>query len=338
MTAPKRRGRKDFAASISLRCPVTVLVLCIVYCASTIFWIDASSSIHGRQSLEKEASLFLETNQYALAKEQSFGFFTDIPIETWNMMKQRVHEAQPNMACGPNCSGALDPMSWYQENYEPEFSCLHERRIGKMGDGGKWVCDPHRLVNKSCLIYSVGSRGDFSFETHALGRLGSHCEIHTFDINNHTRQADKVNSSRLHFHHWGIGKTNEAKFKTLNETVHELGHANRTIDIFKIDCDGCEFETFETWITDQPAMLHQILVEVHAKKPTPTRYGQKVSYKVHMDKHLTREDVEVTTSFFKRMHEYGYAIFHKEPNIQYWCDWPAVEYAFIKLHHDFFSK
>jgi hypothetical protein len=38
------------------------------------------------------------------------------------------------------------------------------------GDGGKWICNPHRITQVSnkdkrkCLICSVVSRGDFNFE------------------------------------------------------------------------------------------------------------------------------------------------------------------------------
>lgn len=68
---------------------------------------------------------------------------------------------------------------WFQSHYEPDFSCQFRKRVGGngLGDGPKWVCDPHRLIAQSktrkkanpskpgCLIYSVGSCGDFSFET-----------------------------------------------------------------------------------------------------------------------------------------------------------------------------
>ncbi|CAF3100695.1 unnamed protein product, partial [Rotaria sp. Silwood2] len=53
---------------------------------------------------------------------------------------------------------------FFLSNWEPNFHCSHARRIGKMGDGGKWVCDPYRLKSRlDCLIYSAGSKRDFSF-------------------------------------------------------------------------------------------------------------------------------------------------------------------------------
>lgn len=139
------------------------------------------------------------------------------------------------------------PGYFYQSHYEPDFVCQYERRIGKLGDGGKWICDPHRIAHqKDCLVYSVGSNNDFSFEEAVLRDIGPHCEIHTFDFGNYAAGAEKV-GTRLHdgvnktavvYHQVGVGLDDPPKFKSLKTIVEELGHVNRTIDIFKIDCEG----------------------------------------------------------------------------------------------------
>jgi hypothetical protein len=49
-------------------------------------------------------------------------------------------------------------------------------------------------------------------------------------------------------------------FKTFQETIVELGHEGGPIDIFKIDCEGCEWSTYKDWLG---ADLRQILIEVH---------------------------------------------------------------------------
>lgn len=43
---------------------------------------------------------------------------------------------------------------WFQNNYEPNFSCRHERRIGRPGDGGMFaaVSNSHALCLVSDLI------------------------------------------------------------------------------------------------------------------------------------------------------------------------------------------
>ena len=42
---------------------------------------------------------------------------------------------------------------------------------GRMGDGPKWVCDPHRIKPKDCLVYSFGSNNNFFFEESVLREI-----------------------------------------------------------------------------------------------------------------------------------------------------------------------
>ena len=76
------------------------------------------------------------------------------------------------------------------------------------GDGPKWVCDPHRIThiakeriksNKnnseyipSCVIYSIGSNGDFQFELGMQEIVGvGVCEIHIFDMDDYEKDIPK---------------------------------------------------------------------------------------------------------------------------------------------------
>lgn len=184
--------------------------------------------------------------------------------------------------------------------------------FSKSSDGGKWVCDPYLISRKStCLVYSVGSEGDASFEAAVLKEISPDCEIHVFDLNNHaTAVAEQTgNSSNVHFHHWGLSSMTEGSFKSFSDTVSELGHVNKTIDIFKIDCEGCELDTYQAWL-DAPVKLQQILVEDH--------------------NHHNAVDM------FQSVHDAGYAIFHKEPNIMHqWGGNICVEYCFVLLSPEF---
>ena len=212
-------------------------------------------------------------------------------------------------------------ISRYQDNWEPDFSCLHERRIGGMGDGPKWVCDPHLIAKKrsKCLVYSVGSEGNFEFEESVLSEIHSDCEIHTFDPEIQGESFAHKAPPNVHYHAWGLDNSNGLQkqaglenYMTLNETIQKLGHVGRTIDIFKIDCEGCELATFEGWF-EADVTLKQILVEVHN---SPTNVND----------------------FFNRIQEEGYVTFHKEPNIKYAPGSTlCVEYAFLKLTKDFFK-
>ena len=121
-----------------------------------------------------------EDDDFALAAYESYGFLDDISTREWKLLKQRVRDVHPN-TLGEVTAAQLAMMKnlrasdFYQDYYEPEFACRHERRVGQRGDGGKWVCDPHRLQAKpDCLVYSVGSEGDASFERAVRDEIGNH--------------------------------------------------------------------------------------------------------------------------------------------------------------------
>ena len=43
-------------------------------------------------------------------------------------------------------------------------------RVGRVGDGGKWMCGIEYLASRSepCVMYSYGIRGDVSFEVEVV--------------------------------------------------------------------------------------------------------------------------------------------------------------------------
>jgi Methyltransferase domain len=101
--------------------------------------------------------------------------------------------------------------------------------------------------NNKCLVYSVGCSGNYDFEDGLVDLLGAGtCEIHVFDLSqDYTRPGD-AHTNDIHFHYWGLkssydksGLSAKYTYKTLQETMQELGHTGRTVDLFKIDCEGC---------------------------------------------------------------------------------------------------
>ena len=196
---------------------------------------------------------FLDTDSLniTLALHESNGFFTDITNPDWILLKKRQKASKD---CMGTCKSAPAHV-WYQENFEPTFTCQHELRVGGMGDGGKWVCDPHRISKNDCLIYSVGSNNDFRFEEEVLKLISDSCEIHTFDPSVKIPRPPKS----VHFHPWGISSKTETlqnqtkpnrngwNMKSVNDVIEFLGHQNRTIDIFKTDCERCEWGTYQPW-------------------------------------------------------------------------------------------
>lgn len=276
-----------------------------------------------------------------IATKQSFGFFTDIRDSDWDILRRISSSRKKHVIPDDEnfffiadrkvkAQGGKVPNAWFQSHYEPDFSCMFKKRVGGngLGDGPKWVCDPHRIVEQSekrkqknpdrpgCLIYSIGSCGDFSFEISMQKMLGINtCEVHTFDIDDYSGKVPK--DLNIFFHHWGIdSKTWQnvkgKSFKTIKETMQELNHFDmEAIDIFKIDCEGCEFDTYSNWLDESHPPLRQILVEIHGWR-----------------------SVEETSSVLDAFLNAGYVMFSKEHNIQF----PKLsisEFSFLKLAKEF---
>jgi hypothetical protein len=261
----------------------------------------------------------------SLSLKQSEGYF-DEPTEVWMQRVERQQSAMSvqskllnecveglyrdsalshdHAACLPACNkNWCARFTFWQIHYEPTFSCIDTRRVGFPGDGGKWICDPQKISKqKTCLVYSIGSCGQYDFEK-GMRDVHPECEIHTIDMAPSTGNAP----SYTHYHSIKVG--NGPGERNVSSITQSLGHVNRVIDIFKIDCEYCEWETFESWFGNG-VHIRQLLIEVH---------GINDFAKMH--------------SLFKYLFELGYVVFNKEPNLL--VGGSFVEYALIKMTPDF---
>jgi len=301
-----------------------VLITCIINTYSSSHVGDCGFTVNKDISC-MDSNCNVDT--YALALKQSFGFFTDIPEDQWRIAQEIHAKTFPNHFRKTILS--FDELSarWYAENFQEEFHCAYSRRIpsNSYPDGPKWICDPHRIAKQEeCLVYSFGCFGNVEFERGIKEEIGEHCEIHTFDIvANNTSNGDfkgRLDKIGVNFHNWGLGTEMQADayartqegppLHTLAQTMAMLGHTGRVIDIFKIDCESCEWDTYAQFL--EGVFLRQLLVETH-RSPMPK-----------------------AKNFFYELHDAGYVIFSKEAN--YLWGGNGVEYAFLKLHRDFFIK
>ena len=75
-------------------------------------------------------------DQFSVAYKQSLGLFDDIPDRAWKLLQQRVKARVNHRDTNNPMQGSSNSPAWYQQNYEPDFGCQHEVRVGVMGDGG----------------------------------------------------------------------------------------------------------------------------------------------------------------------------------------------------------
>jgi hypothetical protein len=247
----------------------------------------------GRRAAPLERGASSPPSPPLLSSRDSSGFL-EYSDKQWTRMRA-VHRAQSLRQRGRQ---SQEGKEYFQYNWEPTLSCAFEQRIGAMGDGGKWVCDAYRIAEaEMCNVVSIGSNNDWSFEK-AVHKLNPRCKIFTLD---HTIIPRDV-PAYVTFHKIGLGSSDNGPLLTVGSALRKIGLENKTVDIFKIDCEGCERDIFHEFLKPD---LRQILIELH-----------KSNWPVN--------------SFFEAMHSAGYVIFHKEPNT-YGCGGNCIEYSFLKL-------
>jgi hypothetical protein len=259
-----------------------------------------------------------------LAFEQSLGYFDDIPDEAWKEMRDRARKTPRYRNVTYPEDGYDRAGWWYSHNLQPNFSCFNMERVGGLDDGPKWTCDPYRLLQrKNCLIYSIGSAGQYQWEQGLVQRLGSHCEIHVFDPGNYSRNNMPAN---IHYHQWGLKSSYDENYNpslyngidpiemlTFQQNLQRLGHEDRIIDIFKLDCEKCEWSSYKDWIGGN---IRQLIIEVHGL-PSP---------KGPNEWHHAAQNV---SDFFDEFEKHGFAMYFKEPNV--YTRSACVEFGYIKL-------
>ena len=342
--------------------PLLATLFLFLTTLGAIGWCRSSQQQHNQQLVQsiqyfKHTTAKLHRSNkfgHSLAYKQSLGFFNDISDVDWMRLRKR-HQETPN--CGPLQCAPEPAHKWFQNNFEPTFTCLHERRIGGLGDGPKWVCDPHRIDPSNCLVYSIGSNNKFEFELSVLNEISSTCEIHTFDptlskdvLTKEGLPSNKPRNGNVHFHPWGLADHDyvhvqadtgkKMVYKTMGSIVSALGHQKRRIDLMKVDCEGCEYSTVDGWF-GVGVNIGQILVELHGGtnlRPKITSFDWFFFRGSSNAKENTQKVDErgVAKTFLETLQKNGYVTFHKEPNTI--AGGSCIEYALVKMSKEFFDK
>lgn len=218
--------------------------------------------------------------------------------------------------------------------FGPSYNCISRERVGKIGDGGKWLCGVRTVLARRfpCIVYSIGSKGEISFEQGMQEKL-PHCEIHIFDPTLTSEQEKIIKDSLLNIHFYDLGlgavdgefriKNRKALWtqrtknvypvQTLGTIMSNLGHS--WIDVLKVDIEGGEWAIFEKLFEEfQIIPATQIQIELHFLG-----------------------DAKVALNFFKSMKEKGFRVFSVEPNYYGRTAENArlmVEYSFIQVNDE----
>lgn len=232
--------------------------------------------------------------------------------------------------------------------FTPEETCMDLDRLGRWGDGGKWVCGIENLAVRpvltpegkpTCVGFSYGINTDASFEVELL-KAAPGCIVHGFDPTitdlpvelRPTAFQDAQNPrrhARATWHKMGVGHdsggvaaTGLRKFpwvESLKDSMERLGVD--FIDMLKIDVEGAEYGALLDLLAatrGQKPFFGQLLIEIHAMNaPRSAKIGT-AGHKIFELMYLLKE--------------LGYRIFSRETNLEPAVDGrlpDAVEYSFI---------
>jgi Methyltransferase domain len=315
--------------SQSLRTPI--LFLMVFFLGANVhrmglFTDDSSPSNHAT-AVKKS---IVGDQDYSAAFVESRGFFDDIPQGDWNRYKAWARKQQDHryMKDPERNYDPSDAAKWYYDNFYPTLNCPHAKRIGGVPDGAKWVCDPHRLITIAeqrkakgepgphCIVYSVGSNGNYGFEDDLISEIGTICEIHVFDFSGDFERPQNKEKN-IHFHKWGLQassenlSTKEDIFYSFPEILKLLGHEEKVIDIFKIDCERCEWKTQHDWINHD---ITQVLIETHG---LPKEWSKGLNY-------------------YQAYNKNHFAMFYREANL--YTKGKCHEWSYVKLAPEFWKK
>lgn len=240
-------------------------------------------------------------------------FENDNEVLYQNLVAKRnlflAKEAPPSVMEAAPWDGRRAVFPW--DLYTPAYNCPGVERVGRLGDGGKWVCNFKQITAlDSCVVYSFGVFNEVTFEMELRKR--TKCEVFTFD----PFDADVPRYARgLGIQHTqaGVGPVPnpQKRLKTLIELMDERHHTH--INILKLDIEGLEWDLMRELVKLPELPFDQLLVELH--------YDGFA--KLH--------------EFFTSLEKKGYRVFMNEVNLNPCVSKPikppvAFEYSFVKVN------
>lgn len=132
---------------------ITMYIIFLFWSTTETESIISLDAVGGAPPPMISASQATTQHDTPLSASQSYGFFDDIPLKSWELLRdiymQVDNHRDPDR---PLLFSDYDPPfpddfnpgyrsahAWWGNNYEPNFSCQFEKRIGGNGDGPKWV-------------------------------------------------------------------------------------------------------------------------------------------------------------------------------------------------------
>lgn len=182
------------------------------------------------------------------------------------------------VADAPRWSFSSETYLW--DWYPPYWPCLDRERVGRAGDGGKWMCGMEALEGaRECVVYSYGVRDQASWEAELVDR--TRCVVYAHDPSVKGLPKHAQGRPALRFERLGLNETGSPGFETLLTTMRRRGHA--LLDVLKLDIERTELRTVPVMLAELAAAtvggggagggvpFGQLLLEIHHNEREPDR-------------------------------------------------------------------
>ena len=219
-----------------LACISCFSVVALLFCGA-----NASSRRHGAirpTNFEKEGATSRHEPDFALIES----------IYKRGQLRSASVRNHMNVGALPPGSPNLGEARFVWDLFYPDYNCPYGKsRHGRVGDGGKWICGARKFLSEpGCVIYSLGSYAETSFETDLA--LETECEIHVYDPTQASVPMPSTHrSGHENFHTYAIGNPGQSgskwETKSLEAVMKGFGHS--WIDVLKMDIEGGEWEFLE---------------------------------------------------------------------------------------------
>lgn len=207
------------------------------------------------------------------------------------------------------------PSRWYDAM--PLMSaCPTLLRYGGNADGGKWLCGLDSLA-APCVIYSLGSNGDFKFEEAMVA--ATQCDIFSFDC---IMRPDKIPAGlhpRIRFEPVCVGSDSpDGRFQSTLTITRRLGHPS--LHLLKFDVEGAEFSIVDNLLAAASADF----------RGSYTYLPYQLSFEVHLQYLPMQPAVRAAKvlRLFQGLLDLGYVPVSRELNLR--CN-NCEEFVFIRL-------
>lgn len=246
----------------------------------THFFLPASTSIPKSPSSSSGPKVLgLTTRQRMARSETSWRSSVALRHEM-----AKAHPANPQIPLFP--AQKMDDFGKYPytlwDFFPATYTCPHDiQRVGRLGDGGKWVCGMSLYESKPApttttqqntetVIYSFGVNDESTFEAEMLARIPS-AQIYAYDysVTKFGPQLSPSYSSRAHFKQVGLGAKDDIyknpQFYSLASLMAQNNHTY--MDILKIDIEGSEYAALDAFMDSLESKdtipIGQVMIELH---------------------------------------------------------------------------